>query len=373
MDRRAAQLVHHYAEHLGRWLDATDPARQFTLRVPHQVSRCTILLHAVVCFAAHHLRDDDIAEEAYQACPALIIERLNLNTALHDDDLLCAVVILCFFEQLNVPSSLGVDQKQRLAEVSAILRSSQTTTVDPSAPTLREAAFWVHVRQCLYNATITQQPPNIDFSLRLHPMASAMTKHHPLSQLRLETAWTNEMTWNCARIAHFCFDRNPTEDPTLRMQQWQGLWDDIESWKLNRPHSFEPIWSGPNVNSKFPEIYFTADWHVVALGYYHVCCILLLTYKPDLKSAVRFVGHKLSDIDNRVLEHARAICGSCKSLPECITCLISFCPTIFIWGPLLSDQEERSEVLEILVTLERTQHWPTEWIVNALKLEWDVD
>lgn len=45
----------------------------------------------------------------------LVIERLNINTALHDDDLLCAIVILRFFEQLNVPTDSGTDEGQHLA------------------------------------------------------------------------------------------------------------------------------------------------------------------------------------------------------------------------------------------------------------------
>lgn len=108
-------LVHHYAEHLGRWLDGTDAARRFTLSVPEQVNRCSILLHAVVCFAARHLGNNAKAEEAYEACLLLVKERLDMNTAMHDVDLLCAIVILRFFEQLGVPSESGTDREQHLA------------------------------------------------------------------------------------------------------------------------------------------------------------------------------------------------------------------------------------------------------------------
>lgn len=38
-----------------------------------------------------------------------------MNTAMHDVDLLCAIVILRFFEQLNVPTESGADQEQHLA------------------------------------------------------------------------------------------------------------------------------------------------------------------------------------------------------------------------------------------------------------------
>lgn len=96
-----ARLVHHYSENLGRWLDCTDATRQFTLGVPEKVKYCPVLCHAVLTFAARHRREDDIADAAYQRCIALLIDRLNEPSASHDETLLCAIVILRFYEQLN--------------------------------------------------------------------------------------------------------------------------------------------------------------------------------------------------------------------------------------------------------------------------------
>lgn len=96
-----ALLVHHYTEYLGRWLDCTDATRQFTLGIPEKVKTCPVLCHAVLSFAARHRKDDVTAEAAYQHCIALLIDRLNEDAASHDETLLCAIVILRFYEQLN--------------------------------------------------------------------------------------------------------------------------------------------------------------------------------------------------------------------------------------------------------------------------------
>ena len=117
------------------------------------------------------------------------------------------------------------------------------------------------MRQCLYTSTINQQPPNVNLSLRLYPDPSSMTDHHPLAKLRLDTAWANQMSWNCARVANFCFEKGPTIDTGIRMKSWQNLWNEVQSWKRNRPRSFDPVWSGHSETSTFPEIFFTADWH----------------------------------------------------------------------------------------------------------------
>ncbi|CAO2656288.1 Nn.00g050910.m01.CDS01 [Neocucurbitaria sp. VM-36] len=370
-----ALLVHHYTEHLGRWLDCTDATRQFTLGAPEKVKSCPVLLNAVLSFAARHRREDATAAAAYQRCIALLIERLNEDAASHDETLLCAIVILRFYEQLNVPSSTGSDDEQHLAGCSAIIRTSQGHHfVDPSAPTLREAAFWVYVRQCLYNATINQQPPDVDFSLQLHPAPGSMHDSHPLAHLKLETAWANQMTWNTARVANFCFEGNePSSERTHRVRRWQELWDLVEMWANNRPAGFNPIYEGKaSENGVFPEIWFTADWHVVSFGFYHFACILLLSYKPGPKFAIRNV-ERLSDSDRQILEHSRAICGACKSSPETVPLLITLCHTIFIWGPLVSSPIEREEVIELLVNFETIHLWPTTWIINALKGEWGLN
>ncbi|KAF2641427.1 hypothetical protein P280DRAFT_398590 [Massarina eburnea CBS 473.64] len=367
-----AILVHHYVQHLGRWLDATDPSRQFTLRIPHEVKYCTILLHSTVCFSARHYKDEGTATSAYGSCISLLIERLNLNTATQDDDLLCAIVILRFFEQLNVPTISGSDNESHLAGSAACLRDLPKKYVDPTAPTLREAAFWVYVRQCLYNSTIDQQAPNIDFSLQLRPEPSSLQNSHPLAQLRLETAWANKMIWVCACVVNFCFD--DASDRTNRVDKWHGLWKDVELWGHERPSTFDPIWSGHDrEKSVFPGYYFTADWHVVAFGFFHFSSILLLTYKPGPKFALRNVRAKPSETDNQILDHARAICGSCKSASEVVPSLITLCHTMFIWGPLMSDSDEQNELLEILADFEKTQTWPTTWIANALRKEWAIE
>ncbi|CAG5181767.1 uncharacterized protein ALTATR162_LOCUS9824 [Alternaria atra] len=368
-----ALLVHHYTEHLGRWLDCTDATRQFTL-VVRKNQKCPVLCYAVISFAAHHCRKEATADAAYQRCVALLIEQLSEDTASHDETLLCAVVVLRFYEQLNTLSSTGSDDEQHLAGYSAIIRSSRGNRyVDPSAPTFREAVFWVYVRHCLYNATINQQPPDIDFSLQLHPTPGEMRDAHPLARLRLETAWANQMTWNLACVVNFCFDgREPQNEKAHKMRRWQELWDLVQTWMHERPDTFNAVFEGlASGQGSFPRILFTADWHTVSFGYYHFAHIMLLRYKPGPKFAIRNVEN-LSDTDHQILSHARAICGASNSSPETVPLAITVCHTIFIWGPLVCNSGERDQVVQILSNFEKHHVWPTTWIINALKAEWGI-
>ena len=363
--RHEARLVHYYALHLGRWLDCTDASRQFTLKIPALATTSPILLEAIMSFAARHAGDTEAASLAHERCIAMLIVQLDSGRVADDDALLCAIVILRVFEQLSAVGN-GSDQERHLAGFSALLRACQGPCVDPSAPGLREAAFWVYMRQCLYNACIHHQAPNVDFSLTLLPIPGPGAAAHALVS---ETAWANSMTWICATVVQFCFGAEAREPSLNRMAKWQELSSAVESWANSRPRSFDPMWQGEGSSGggSFPEFYFAADWHVIAFGYYHLTCMLLILYKPTPRFAIRSAhsGHQA-----QILEHARAICGSCKSEPSNVPARIALCHSVFLWGALLDDACERSSLVQLLQELEHDHAWPTAWVVSALKEEW---
>ncbi|KAK4243654.1 hypothetical protein C7999DRAFT_18025 [Corynascus novoguineensis] len=367
LTRDEAILLHHYSTHLGRWLDCTDASRQFTLKIPALAKTCPVLLEAIMSFAARHREDAEAAVLANERCIARLIVVLDSDQVAHDDLLLCAIVILRVFEQLTALGS-GSDHERHLAGCSALLRACQGPCVDPSAPGLRDAAFWVYMRQCLYNACINQQAPNVDFSLTLLPIPSLGS----VDTLRAETAWANTMTWICATIVQFCFGPH-TQDHGTRMPKWQELKNAVEDWARSRPASFDPIWQedGSCEGSPFPEYYFAADWHVTAFGFYHLACILLIIYKPAPRFAIRSTqAMGLRKEDAQILEHARALCGSCKSEPGHVPARITLCQSLFLWGGLLDDPRERTCLVQLLEELEQDHAWPTAWIISLLKEEW---
>ena len=131
------------------------------------------------------------------------------------------------------------------------------------------------------------------------------------------------------------------------------------------------------------------NFPVVSFGFYHFACIMLLTYRPGPKFAV-YNAASLSDanvshsrrtcftiyllvLQQKILEHARKICGACKCSPETVPLSITVCHTIFIWGPLVSNPTERDEIVQLLVDFENNHLWPTTWIINALKKEWGMN
>lgn len=135
--------------------------------------------------------------------------------------------------------------------------------IDPSATSLGDAAFWIYVRQSLYNATIGQEPLDLDFSIELSPTVDQLQNTHTLDWLRIQTAWANQILWTTACIANFCFSRPRRDDDVAsRAAVWEGLWTRTQDWLRKRPKQFNPIGSGPPTgDAVFGEIFFTADWH----------------------------------------------------------------------------------------------------------------
>ena len=155
----------------------------------------------------------------------------------------------------------GGDLEQHLTGASAILSASQGPAVDPSAPSVRQAAFWIYVRQCLYTATVNQQPANLDPTFELLPIAPPQDNESASAVLQRETGWSNTMVWLCASVVHYSFD-GIRASTAARMQTWQELWDGIQWWKNEKPSTFNPTHtSPPSDTSIFPEIWFASDWH----------------------------------------------------------------------------------------------------------------
>jgi hypothetical protein len=97
-------LFHHFTRHLGRWLDCTNAPRLFTLLVTEWAIESPVLGNAVICFSARHQRKTSVAEEAYERCISLLIDRLGMTSDSYDECLLCAVLLLHFADQLKCTS-----------------------------------------------------------------------------------------------------------------------------------------------------------------------------------------------------------------------------------------------------------------------------
>ncbi|KAK5245017.1 hypothetical protein LTR40_012218 [Exophiala xenobiotica] len=78
------------------------------------------------------------------------------------------------------------------------------------------------------------------------------------------------------------------------------------------------------------------------------------------------------DLQLKVLNSARALCGICLANPGNVPTIITLSHAIFSFASFLEDVEERWMLIGMLQSSEREESWPTKWIVKALLEEWDM-
>jgi hypothetical protein len=103
-------------------------------------------------------------------------------------------------------------------------------TADSSsvASELRQACFWIGLRQEIVMAFVNQRPVKIklDQSFIDRSLGSAN-----------DDTWANRIIVHCAEVVNYCFSDGDQTNP----RQYQALKNYDESWLLARPLSFLPL------------------------------------------------------------------------------------------------------------------------------------
>lgn len=364
-------LIHHFTEQLGRWLDCGHLIRHFTLGIPEKLKSCPVLHSAVLLFAARHKSDkysNAFTEELYPHCQNVLHGLMSENDVDSEDDIFCTFLILHFYEQIK-GSSYPQDLKF-LHGASSMIENSTIPYVDSSAPTFRAAAFWLYVRQWISSIVRHEQqpaghpPPKMDFSRQLYidpALSNNLTK------------WSNEMTWHTAQTVAFCFgDYNQRKYDQPRTPQWQELWDGIGILWQERPQSMEPLFEGNwDEETSSSNIWFQAEWHATGFGFYHLSSMLLISHQNQ-QAFTSSKGRVLlnGNASMLILMHGRKLYGACRCNPEYAILAMILCNSVLIWFQVIPSKEECDAVVGLLRDIEATLLWPTAWIVD--KLVWSM-
>ncbi|GFG00887.1 hypothetical protein IFM5058_00212 [Aspergillus udagawae] len=377
-------LLQHYVRRLAKWVRFSDADRHFTITVPHLARRSPILLKAVSALAARHLCclgswDSAIAEDYHKQCIGLLIPALGDPNAATDDTLFAALVLLRLYEHLDVSDS-GRDYEHHLKGVSAMVTSTIRNPWAGSGSGLKWAAFWCCFRQSVYPACVYRQSLKFDISgsnieVRLSSPATGV-----LPTVEEESEWCHWITWILGQVADFCFGTRSLEmTPTEEEEAWNGLVQTLDMWEADKPKSFLPVACNdrePEQGRWFPETCFGSEWHAMAAAQSLAARILLDVHHPQTRKIT--IGEfgflrARQQLEGKVLLHARSLCGICLTDPTNVAVIFTMCHAIFSFSSFINVDEERRLLVRLLRTVERDEGWPTTWIVNALKVDWDVD
>ena len=342
--------------------DLCDPLRHFALVVPQRAAICPPLLYAVFAVSARHLSrvgpyDPYAADRYYEKCLNHLTKMMDDEAASMDENLLAATVVLRWLEEIEVPLS-GFDLQSHLVGTSALISAQESASHPPSG--LRQAAFWVALRQEIYIAFTNQRV--VRWNLDRSPLDCSFSATD-------DCTWANRVVLCCAVVLKFCFDTEG--DHTV--SRWAELRQYCERWRSSLPDSFSPIYySEPNEENGdvLPQVWHIGDAHVTGIQHYILCMILLAVYNPSLPRLGPGQRMALKSMDDEikglVLTLAGMAVSNCQTPPNMITA----CMGIYITGERFSEKRIQDVFLEILIRTEREFAWPTEAAQISLKDAW---
>ena len=244
-DSHEAFLLHHYIAALASHIDICDPHLHFSNVVPELAIKSPVLLNAALAASARHLSRFDVhftleAEKFHDRCVELLIPYLDDYTSC-SDEVIAATLLLRLFEQLTTAVT-GIDSEQHLGGVSAFMNAENTAA---TAGGVRQAAFWIFVRQDLNVALEHQRPPKLELE--------KYTGQLELASPTDDWAWANRMVHITAEIAAYAFG------PDRSVVVWGRLRGKVNTWFRCKPQSLQPLFVG--ATEPFPVVYYSRPWH----------------------------------------------------------------------------------------------------------------
>ncbi|KAK8203410.1 hypothetical protein M8818_005301 [Zalaria obscura] len=369
-----AYLVRHYILNRAPLLDVCDPLHHFGRTVPELAIGSPLLLNAILAVGGHHLArtsdyDPSVAETYHERCVQLLISLLDSPTTI-SNEVVAATVLLRNYEQMS-SAITGSDYERHLGGTSAFLNS--TDTYCPSAGGLRQASFWIFIRQDL-DVALSQQ---CGLKLNLETYAHQMSYNMPSD----DWGWANKMVWITAEVVAYSFGCEKTRP------RYEELVVKTKMWLEQRPKSFQPLYVGHS--RPFSAVYYSQPWHGeyevcalsqntannwLALGmqYYHITMILLAV--GDSQRITIGFGNRAArnSLQQEVEHHADMLFGVCTTADE-PGASITACNAVSVCAPWLAKRDQQESLIAMLRRVEIEAAWPTRRIALAAMEEWEWD
>ena len=360
-DKEEAYLIRYYVEHMARNFDLTDPLKHFRHVVPQRAATCPTLLNAIFALSARHLSrvgryDPLVSNKYHQECLKHLIPMLDDTTAILDENLLASTIILRHLEEIEVPLSgqSPSDQQSHLFGAHAFITAQEQVSISGG---LRQAAFWVGLRQEIYVAFVNQRSIipalthcNIDRSF------DAASDH----------IWACRMVVLCADVIRYCFGDGEQSHAT-----YTYLTDSVAQWHNYKPFSFTPVYHRPKgPENVIPELWYVQDEVVAGLHHYHLARILLASYNPRIPRLGPGRAVALRTMDDEIRDHVRALCGMALSNRSAPANFTYASMGVTMAGDKFTDRSEQEALLEVLRLCDEQHAWPTGAAISNLRMAW---
>lgn len=300
-DHEQAFLFRYYVESIAPLLDLCDlDRRHFGTVVPQRAALCPLLLYAILAASAKRLSrvgdyDGLVVDRYHQSCLRQLIPALSSSAAVVDENLLTAIVILRYVEELDVPVSPPGPESHLVG--TRVFLGAQGENPHEMGP-LRLAAFWVALRQEIYMAFVHSRPVHPNFAL-----AEMAAMIHPDDN---GSGFANRIIIHCANCLRYCYGSGERSVAT-----WRDLCEYQNRWWRERPWYFRPVWAGTKSDTAgfFPYEMYLNDAVVTGLQHYYLAHILLTAHNPETPRLGPARVAASRETNDEIKQTVRTICG----------------------------------------------------------------
>ncbi|KAH8812960.1 hypothetical protein F5884DRAFT_786808 [Xylogone sp. PMI_703] len=305
-----ASLVQSYLQHVGRWMENSDPDRHFTLKCVHEIISDDTCKASILAISSRYQTFTNsnypsrLSLELYQNA---VQKLLNSSLIRTDCGTLVSCVLLAVYEMMTSKYS---DWLRHLEGCAALLRSNGWNA---STGGLVSSCFWSYAKVDIWaafcNETTTLIPPVSWFN-----DSQALLLRRDIEYAEHSTT----LVWILARIINFISSMK-TQSTYENKTEWADLWRALEGWESISPSSTKPIIrlaSGSDQHrniemNPFSKIVYASHTSAIAWTMYHTGIVLLLELRE-----LCHLNMTQDKLDNMLYSNAHSACSIISSNPH---------------------------------------------------------
>lgn len=296
-DAQEAMLFRYFAQKLAPLFDMCDDERHFAQIVPRRAIFCPPLMNAMLAASAKHLSrvsdfDGLVVEQYHQKCLNVLIPALSSSTAVMDENLLPAVVILRYMEELDVPISTSTLESHLLG--TRVFVAAQEELCGYTG--LWRAAFWLALRQEIYLAFIQARPVHSSFVLE--------NAEQLIQQDDSGCNYANLMILHCAACMRYCYGSELQDVAT-----WEKLKTRLDALWEERPWMFSPMYEEDGETDVFPVRQYLNDAVVMGVQHHLLAEIIMAAHNPKIPRLGPGQLTATRETDRAIKYNVRLLCG----------------------------------------------------------------
>ncbi|KAM0332905.1 hypothetical protein ACHAPQ_005504 [Fusarium lateritium] len=301
-DPQEAMLFYNFIHVLAPLFDLCDSERHFATIVPRRAVICPPLMNAVLAASAKRLSRVDgfdglVGDRYHQNCLDALIPALSSTAAVMDENLLTAIVILRYMEELDVPLSAEAANESHLVGTRVFV-AAQEKVLDFTG--LRRAAFWVALRQEIHMSFMQARPVHPNFALE---DISRLVQNDDTC-----CTFANLTILQCAACLRYCYG---SEDQSF--SAWQRLQDAQERWWAERPWHFYPMYINEDASGNFPQVLYLNDAVVTGVLHHLLIQVLLAAHNPRTPKLGPGQAKAAKSINEEIRKTVKMVCGVAES------------------------------------------------------------